>query len=306
MTGHPAGKPIVSPPVVLTGLFVVCSQARRPRAPPSLVARSSLLSPGGAAPRPLAGRAGLSGRLRELVDEPDRLLHRCVNVLDRASPHDPPGQVPGQDALKGHEDRVMVPVALGRRAQGRVEDPPEALVERDVDLGRVRVRGHLHDEEHLVELRLDLERADRLPEEVTEPVALGAFGGRGGLYPPREGRLPLVEDRGEQMLLRGEVPVQRRERDLGVLGHVRDLDALVVAGDEPAQGGLDDAVAPGPLARPEPIGRRQPHRLSSHARHLLASTAPPRPRSVKYYWILTLAVAAQLWLRRKLLARTGI
>ena len=58
---------------------------------------------------------------------------------------------------------------------------------------------------------------------------------------------PLDQHLCEEMLFRREVVVQRPESDVGFLGHVLDLYALVLVSLQERQAGVDDALAACPL-----------------------------------------------------------
>lgn len=58
---------------------------------------------------------------------------------------------------------------------------------------------------------------------------------------PKRGR-PLDEHLCEEVLLRREVVVQRSKSDVGLLGHILDLDALVLIPLQQRQASVDDAL----------------------------------------------------------------
>src|ERR1700722_16742498 len=57
-----------------------------------------------------------------------------------------------------------------------------------------------------------------------------------------KGGCPLDEDLREEMLLGREVVVQRAESNIGFLGHVLDLDALVLVAFQQHEARIDDAL----------------------------------------------------------------
>jgi hypothetical protein len=57
-----------------------------------------------------------------------------------------------------------------------------------------------------------------------------------------KGGCPLDEDLREEMLLGREVVVQRAESNIGFLGHVLDLDALLLVAFQQHESRIDDAL----------------------------------------------------------------
>src|ERR1700722_2043202 len=87
-----------------------------------------------------------------------------------------------------------------------------------------------------------LERANRSMECVGELLAWRQTAW-GMTHKARfERRCPLDQYLGKEMLLRGEVVVQRAKRNVGLFSNVLDLDALVLVGFQQREARVDDAL----------------------------------------------------------------
>jgi hypothetical protein len=91
-------------------------------------------------------------------------------------------------------------------------------------------------------MALLLERSDRTPESGLQRVSVRQ--GRAARWSiTAKGRSPAYEHSCVQVLLGGEVAVQRAERDARLTAHVADLDVLILEVVEQCRRGIDDLVA---------------------------------------------------------------
>ena len=100
-------------------------------------------------------------------------------------------------------------------------------------------------------------------EGVDDPFRRRVALGRALGQPAVELLDPVDEGGGQQVVLAGEVPVDRAHGHVGPGGHVTHLDGLVAAVEGQRHGGVDDPLAPGLL------GPRQGawHRTVHHGEH---------------------------------------
>jgi acyl-CoA synthetase (AMP-forming)/AMP-acid ligase II len=175
-----------------------------------------------------------------LIDQPDRVVDVGVDVTDRRSVHHPRAQGSVEHRVDRAVDRVMIGVE--RPGKRHLHGVVELRGDRLVEVCRVRVRGGVQHHHDPVELRLKLERTDRLVEDVAQPLRLALAVRALLLELLLERALPFDERGGEQVLLGREIPVERAERDTGVTRDVGDLHLVIVAVREGAQRGADDAL----------------------------------------------------------------
>src|SRR5215216_13644 len=142
------------------------------------------------------------------------------------------------------ELRVHVPHGLGEH---RGHDRGHlALAAGDGGIGRRDGRDHGRGEQ-----RLMLLRAGRAPEHVDDAVGGGVALGRTSLELPLLLARELDLARGQQMVLRREVPVDRSQRDARLAGDVTHLHRVVATVRRQLHGGVDDALTARRLVRRE-------------------------------------------------------
>jgi len=176
-----------------------------------------------------------------LVDQPDRVVHVGVDVLYRRPVHHPRAQRSVEHGVDRAVDRVMIGVE--RPGKRHLHGVVKLHGDRLVQVRRVRVRGRVQHHHDPVELWLQLERPDRVVEDLAQPLRLARTRRSLLLELLLERALPFDERGGEQVLLGGEVPIKRPERDAGVARDIGDLHLVVLAVRQRAQRGADDALA---------------------------------------------------------------
>ena len=166
----------------------------------------------------------------------------------RGAAGDPADERGEPDVADHPGDRDVVVVDLGAVGVHGAGQHGRQQHAHGVDLVADRGVGeHERPGQRLGEVLVALEAAGGLPHHVDDPV--GGRVARDRLVAQRRvGALELAAERGdEQVDLRREVPVERAQRDVGLLGHRPHLHRVEAALGRQRDGGVEYPLAPVPL-----------------------------------------------------------